>query len=294
MKRILAVVLAIVMMFSLVACGGESKDEAKAEKYCWNCGEGIASNATFCEHCGTEINNTSSQENVSNDQGANKPSSATQTTSQPTVTSKPATTTHKHSYSKKVTAATCTAKGYTTYTCSCGHTYKDNYTNPAHNYSNYKCTKCGAVDKSHAYEYLVAYVKENGTTSGGYTRMYAVNGDIVYNLCYSAQHDNLTVQIVFDYEEVSVFSAIYLDNFDYGSSVGEITLLGNIKPSTFTNNSAISYTSYTGNKEVLYDMLEWARRSLCYLVEWLDGYLKDENIGITIADLGFKAYKVSN
>ncbi|MBQ2446234.1 MAG: heparinase II/III family protein, partial [Oscillospiraceae bacterium] len=35
-----------------------------------------------------------------------------------------------HSYTTKVTAPTCTAQGYTTYTCSrCSHSYKDNYVN---------------------------------------------------------------------------------------------------------------------------------------------------------------------
>ena len=46
-----------------------------------------------------------------------------------------------HTYTSKVTAPTCTEQGYTTYTCACGHSYKDNYT-PAtgHSYS-YKATK---------------------------------------------------------------------------------------------------------------------------------------------------------
>ena len=49
---------------------------------------------------------------------------------------------HAHSYTSKVTAPTCTAQGYTTYTCSsCGYSYKGNYTNAlGHSYS-YKTTK---------------------------------------------------------------------------------------------------------------------------------------------------------
>ena len=35
-----------------------------------------------------------------------------------------------HSYSKSVTAPTCTENGYTTYTCSCGDTYKGNWVAP--------------------------------------------------------------------------------------------------------------------------------------------------------------------
>ena len=37
-------------------------------------------------------------------------------------------TAHEHSYTAVVTAPTCTAKGYTTHTCSCGHSYVDTYT----------------------------------------------------------------------------------------------------------------------------------------------------------------------
>ena len=33
-----------------------------------------------------------------------------------------------HSYTSKVTAPSCTEQGYTTHTCVCGHSYKDNYT----------------------------------------------------------------------------------------------------------------------------------------------------------------------
>ena len=56
-----------------------------------------------------------------------------------------------HSYTSKVTAPTCTAQGFTTNTCVCGHSYKDNYTNAlGHNYSNGSCTKCGAVDPDYS------------------------------------------------------------------------------------------------------------------------------------------------
>ena len=37
--------------------------------------------------------------------------------------------THTHSYAQTVTKPTCTEGGYTTYTCSCGSSYRDNYTN---------------------------------------------------------------------------------------------------------------------------------------------------------------------
>ena len=49
-----------------------------------------------------------------------------------------------HSYTATVTAPTCTAEGYTTYTCACGKSYKAD-TVPAlnHNFVDGVCTRCG-------------------------------------------------------------------------------------------------------------------------------------------------------
>ena len=56
---------------------------------------------------------------------------------------------HTHSYTTSVTQPTCTTQGYTTYTCACGHSYKDNYVNGSHNYSNGTCTVCGTADPNY-------------------------------------------------------------------------------------------------------------------------------------------------
>ena len=55
---------------------------------------------------------------------------------------------HKHSYTAKTTAPTCTAQGYTTYTCTCGDSYKADYKNKlGHDLKTYSlaptCTQSG-------------------------------------------------------------------------------------------------------------------------------------------------------
>ena len=58
---------------------------------------------------------------------------------------------HTHSYTKKVTAPTCTEQGYTTYTCSCGFSYNDDYqpaTNHADSNNDGYCDNCSAPMKS--------------------------------------------------------------------------------------------------------------------------------------------------
>ena len=93
-----------------------------------------------------------------------------------------------HSYTGKVTAPTCTEQGYTTYTCTCGHSYKDSYTNATgHSYS-YKitktpttsatgtltgtCSKCSAtttvtLPKLNATDYTYSVTKEPSYTAAG-------------------------------------------------------------------------------------------------------------------------------
>ena len=83
------------------------------------------------------------------------------------------TTLHTHSYKNTVTAPTCTAKGYTTHTCSCGNSYKDTYVDAlGHNYVSGVCTRCNAKDPNyqapHAHSYTAA-VTAPTCTAAGYT-----------------------------------------------------------------------------------------------------------------------------
>ena len=95
---------------------------------------------------------------------------------------------HKHSYTSKVVAATCTAGGYTLHTCSCGDSYKDAYTNAlGHSYTSkvvaatctaggytlHTCSRCGNNYKGsntsalgHSY---TSKVVAPTTEAGGYT-----------------------------------------------------------------------------------------------------------------------------
>ena len=57
---------------------------------------------------------------------------------------------HEHTYTSEVTDPTCTEKGYTTYTCACGDSYKDSYTNAlSHSFKNGLCIRCDAPDEAY-------------------------------------------------------------------------------------------------------------------------------------------------
>lgn len=83
---------------------------------------------------------------------ATQPTQPTQPTT-PVVIEPP----HQHSYTSTVIAPTCNDKGYTKYTCSCGDSYKDNYTaalghhfidevveptSSAQGYTKHTCDRC--------------------------------------------------------------------------------------------------------------------------------------------------------
>lgn len=55
---------------------------------------------------------------------------------------------HEHVYTSAVTAPTCTERGYTTHTCSCGESYVDSYVDAlGHKYNSVgACTVCGEKD----------------------------------------------------------------------------------------------------------------------------------------------------
>ena len=79
---------------------------------------------------------------------------------------------HVHDYKSTVVKATCTEKGYTTHTCSCGDSYKDNYKDAlGHLYIFGKCIRCGEKEDSsetHKHDYK-SRVVEPTCTEGGYT-----------------------------------------------------------------------------------------------------------------------------
>ena len=75
---------------------------------------------------------------------------------------------HKHEYVPAVTEPTCTARGYTTYTCGCGRDYVADYTDPlGHEYVGDICTRCGWIRHDHNYEKTTV---EPTCTDSGYTR----------------------------------------------------------------------------------------------------------------------------
>ncbi len=126
---------------------------------------------------------------------------------------KPTEPSHRHSYTARVVAPTCTEQGYTLHKCACGASYTDSYTNATgHGYDGgrvttaatctaegvktYTCTKCGstkteAIAKT-AHSYVETVVAPT-YSAGGYTLH-------TCSVCGHSYTDCETDQLVFDIE----------------------------------------------------------------------------------------------
>lgn len=110
---------------------------------------------------------------------------------------------HTHTYTEKVTAASCTTDGYTTYTCACGDSYKGSFTSATgHTYGEWvttkeatktatgtaqrKCSKCGATETKtlpkvidgHTHSYTAKVTKEATCSANGIRTYTCSCGDI--------------------------------------------------------------------------------------------------------------------
>lgn len=319
-KRIfclLAALLAFAVLFT--GCNND------AEIICQNCASAVLSDSQFCPNCGAAFIENSTRETTQETTGSTESTAPVETesnaetapASDPTTPSShsPATNTHTHnfssatctkpqtcacgatsgsplghSYTVTVTPATCTSQGYTAHTCTCGDSYRDNYTTASHQYQNYICTSCGSVDKAHAYEHLINWTIANGTANGIYSEVQYWYSDQCFAIYYNADEQHLAVELSFTSNDQVFYSSVFLNDYYYTTRFDNNRIAGFLNAATFTSNTPLTYTSYTGDQSVKQDIAELAIVAICDMLDWLDWYLVENNVGINIADLGFAAY----
>lgn len=163
-KRLFAIALAMLMLFSLIPMTAFADNDADIVH----------------DHAPT----TTSTDDPAID-------SETEPESDSELTSEPVTepTAHTHSYTATVVEPTCSEEGYTLYTCSCGDSYKSDYTETtAHKFINTTCEWCGYVNNG----------KYETVTSGGVT--YTLQDDVLtcygYGKCTDAWQDTIKLAAV--------------------------------------------------------------------------------------------------
>ena len=147
MKKIISIMMIIAVLAGLVACGAAepngttnatdseqmqatgSVPTSEGDKQGENSdGQPVdgTTNTSEAADPSTSADPTTEPDTEKTEPSETQPTTPTQPTqpTQPQPTDPP----HQHSYTATVVAPTCNDKGYTKHTCSCGDSYKDNYT----------------------------------------------------------------------------------------------------------------------------------------------------------------------
>ena len=210
MKRFVAMILAVLLVFSTVACSktpavddhgtmstdssettGKTESAAPSEE---TTAPGETANTTAPADNGTESTESTAAP-------ADNGTESTETTTEPSAPSAETIPGHTHSYSTAITAPTCENGGYTLHTCDCGSSYTTDATAAAgHSWGQWvttkeatvfakgtaerKCNACGAtetkeLDKKNAFHThsYTSNVVAPTCTAEGYTAYTCECGD---------------------------------------------------------------------------------------------------------------------
>ena len=171
MKKIIALLLAMSMLFALTACGGNDEStptgESTGETTSTTESTTNTTDGTEDSTQGTTESTTGGDTSETTEPPTTTPPTTTPPTTTPPTTTPPTTTPptttppatdapHTHSYSSKVTtAATCGKEGVKTFTCSCGHSYTEKIAATGqHSWKSATCTTpktcktCGKTEGS--------------------------------------------------------------------------------------------------------------------------------------------------
>ena len=193
MKKLIAVILALVIALSLCACGSDTETTNPSNEIteATNTSEVTepTTEATIPEETEptkpedtTDATEPPSEETepteppVEDTDPTEPPVEDTKPTEPPVEEPQPTEPSHTHAYTEKVTKkATCSAKGEKTFTCSCGDSHTEAIDKTAHNYSAATCTApktctaCGATSGKalgHSYKAATCTAPKTCTTCG--------------------------------------------------------------------------------------------------------------------------------
>lgn len=296
MKKITALIILTAMLFSLAACGNEKTSSTPTSQTVSADNESASSEKTDVADKSVEKTDKSQSKQPAQSSSV-KPSKAQSSAS------------HTHKYTAVKTPATCKQQGYTTYTCSCGDSYKDSYVNGKHEYVNNKCKYCGKADIDGLYTYLKNWVISNGTVNGDYVA-YSVTSDTYGG--YNTENFNFTywndsgklefclhcpLDATYSHAFYIYIPKSYNGNYEYISSYyyrdngeSKYESTGVIEASVFTKNYPLKSSNYYGSAERQNSFLEESREGICDLLDCIGQFLKKQNTGYTLSDLGFNKF----
>ncbi len=166
-------------------------------------------------------------------------------------------------------------------------------------------------DDTNAIDYLIDHVVEFGVFDVA-SQWYEIEDSYTYSeyiysfsLVYSAKYDIIFVSMrwldldgkyFYTYLRLTPSSKgiYYSAAYElYQNDVGFLALndtSGYIDPAVFTSSSTLTYTSYDGLENNKAELLEIYTENISEILTWLNNYMQNNNLDITIKDLGFISF----
>ena len=153
------------------------------------------------------------------------------------------------------------------------------------------------------YDVLVDWLLDNYNASyENQIRFDDYDDSIWYSLCYESDPNSLYIDVLWEFDdgaEMYIFIDLSDDQskYYYAYYVNDgyrNDTSGYINASTFTENTSLSYTSYDGthwNKETLLNLYQLG---IVNLLEWFDWATHYYDMGVTIKDMGFDVFEVTD
>lgn len=201
-------------------------------------------------------------------------------------------------------AATCTKSGLTEGKhCSVCNTVitAQKKTTASHRYSGYKCSVCGKIQNGHQVDYLRNWIIENGKANGEATtyKTEASGGDL---WMLGASDEQVVIGLYGANSDITAYVILYLEpsidgkygcgvTYESNTTSNEVITGFLIEPKKFTKNTALTLISYNGPEAKRNTFAETSRLILCQLLDVSKTEMKKAGTGLTLADLGFTAYK---
>ncbi len=140
---------------------------------------------------------------------------------------------HTHAYTAVVTAATCTAKGYTTYTCACGDSYVGDYTSATgHSYGSYVTTTAATCSTTGVKTKTCSVCGDTYSTTIAATGNHSYTSEVTAPTCTTQGYTTYTCSVCGD-----SYVGNYTSPVGHTYDDGEVTT----KPTT-TSTGIMTYT----------------------------------------------------
>ena len=146
----------------------------------------------------------------------------------------------------------------------------------------------GEYDSSYGW-YSIEETYNYSTYQVSYCMRYDVDSDVAFMSCVVAFDNGPRWYVFLSLDSLSdgMLYSCTLEEYDSLDYIEINETVGYLNPIGFTQNSELTFISYSGSDDQMSDILGSYSIVVSWLLDWFDYYLNDNSINVTLEDLGF-------